>query len=104
MRAITRLGFPGKFRWFGRASSEILPALRLLAAARSGKGSALMNRFYRIVTERPALTLAFVLLATLYVGSGLRFLKTENNQDSELPKSDPIVRTNERLKEVFGDT
>jgi predicted RND superfamily exporter protein len=63
-----------------------------------------MNRFYRIVTERPALTLAAVLLATLYVGSGVRFLETHNNQDSELPKSDPIVRTNDRLKAVFGDT
>lgn len=62
------------------------------------------NRFYRIVTERPGLTLAVVLLATLYVGSGVRFLETLNNQDSELPKSDPIVRTNDRLKEVFGDT
>jgi hydrophobe/amphiphile efflux-3 (HAE3) family protein len=63
-----------------------------------------MNRFYRIVTERPALTLAVVLLATLYVGSGLRFLRSDNNQDSELPKSDPIVKTNDRLKAVFGDT
>jgi predicted RND superfamily exporter protein/outer membrane lipoprotein-sorting protein len=62
-----------------------------------------MDRFYRIVTERPALTLAAVLLATLYVGSGVRFLETLNNQDSELPKSDPIVRTNDRLKAVFGD-
>ena len=33
----------------------------------------------------------------------MRFLETLNNQDSELPKSDPIVRTNDRLKEVFGD-
>jgi hydrophobe/amphiphile efflux-3 (HAE3) family protein len=63
-----------------------------------------MNRFYRIVTERPGLTLAAVLLATLYVGSGVRFLETLNNQDSELPKSDPIVQTNDRLKAVFGDT
>jgi hydrophobe/amphiphile efflux-3 (HAE3) family protein len=63
-----------------------------------------MNRFFHIVTERPGLTLAVVLLATLYVGSGVRFLETLNNQDSELPKSDPIVRTNDRLKEVFGDT
>ena len=62
-----------------------------------------MNRFYRIVTERPALTLAAVLVATAYVGSGVRFLETLNNQDSELPKSDPIVRTNDRLKAVFGD-
>src|SRR5687767_7186557 len=62
-----------------------------------------MNRFYRIVTERPVLTLAVVLVASLYVGSGVRFLETVNNQDSELPKSDPIVRTNDRLKEVFGD-
>jgi hydrophobe/amphiphile efflux-3 (HAE3) family protein len=62
-----------------------------------------MNRFYRIVTERPALMLAAVLVATLYVGSGVRFLETINNQDSELPKSDPIVRTNDRLKAVFGD-
>jgi predicted RND superfamily exporter protein len=62
-----------------------------------------MNRFYRFVTERPVLALAVVLLATLYVGSGVRFLETLNNQDSELPKSDPIVRTNDRLKAVFGD-
>jgi hydrophobe/amphiphile efflux-3 (HAE3) family protein len=63
-----------------------------------------MNRFYHIVTERPGLTLTAVLLATLYVGSGVRFLETLNNQDSELPKSDPIVQTNDRLKAVFGDT
>ena len=62
-----------------------------------------MNRFYRIVLRRPTLTLAVVLIATLYVGSGVRFLETLNNQDSELPKSDPIVRTNDRLKDVFGD-
>jgi uncharacterized protein len=62
-----------------------------------------MKRFYRIVTERPILALAVVLLATAYVGSGVRFLETVNNQDSELPKSDPIVRTNDRLKAVFGD-
>jgi hydrophobe/amphiphile efflux-3 (HAE3) family protein len=66
-------------------------------------GVHLMNRFYRFVTERPALTLAAVLAATLYVGSGVRFLETLNNQDSELPKTDPIVRTNDRLKAVFGD-
>ena len=34
-----------------------------------------MNRFYSIVTGRPVLTLAVVLLATLYVGSGLRLLE-----------------------------
>src|SRR5688572_507979 len=62
-----------------------------------------MNHFYRIVTGRPVFALAVVLLATLYVGSGVRFLETLNNQDSELPKSDPIVRTNDRLKAVFGD-
>jgi predicted RND superfamily exporter protein len=62
-----------------------------------------MNRFYRIVTERPRLMLAVVFLATSYVGSGIRFLETRNNQDSELPKSDPIVQTNDRLKAVFGD-
>ena len=50
-----------------------------------------MSRFYRIVLRRPALTLAAVLVATLYVGSGVRFLETLNNQDSELPKSDQIV-------------
>ncbi len=64
----------------------------------------MINRFYRIVTERPRLTLAAVLLATFFVGSGVRFLETLNNQDSELPKSDPIVVTNDRLKAVFGDT
>ena len=62
-----------------------------------------MTSFYRIVTERPRVALALVLLASLYVGSGLRLLETLNNQDSELPKSDPIVRTNDRFKAVFGD-
>jgi predicted RND superfamily exporter protein/outer membrane lipoprotein-sorting protein len=62
-----------------------------------------MTLFYRLVTERPRVALAFVLIATLYVGSGLRFLETLNNQDSELPESDPIVRTNDRFKAVFGD-
>lgn len=62
-----------------------------------------MNSFYRFVTGRPVVALALVLLATVYVGSGIRLLETINNEDSELPKNDPIVRTNDRLKAVFGD-
>ncbi|HEV2146497.1 MAG TPA: outer membrane lipoprotein-sorting protein [Longimicrobiaceae bacterium] len=62
-----------------------------------------MDRFSRLVTGRPIVTLAFVLLATLGLGFGATRLDTRNNQDSELPASDPIVRTNDRLKEVFGD-
>ena len=55
------------------------------------------------VTSHPWRVLLLLTILTVVLGSGLPRLQVRNNQDSELPADDPIVRTNERLEEVFGD-
>ncbi|HEX6069916.1 MAG TPA: outer membrane lipoprotein-sorting protein [Longimicrobiaceae bacterium] len=62
-----------------------------------------MNRYVDFVIGRPRTILVAILLATLYFAAGVARLETRNNQESELPASDPIVRTNERLAAVFGE-
>lgn len=57
----------------------------------------------RRVTVHPWRVLLLLTVLTVVLTSGLSRLQVRNNQDSELPADDPIVRTNERLEEVFGD-
>lgn len=61
------------------------------------------NRIFEFATQRPVKTLLLLLLVTLFLGSGLSKLKIDNNQESELPKDNEIVATNDRLDEVFGE-
>ncbi len=61
-----------------------------------------MNSYYNWITDKPKSVLFILLLITLFLGSGLANLKIDNNQESELPKENEIVRTNDRLDEVFG--
>ncbi|UII26523.1 MMPL family transporter [Fulvivirga maritima] len=49
------------------------------------------------------LGVALIALCTIFFGIGATKLETKNSQDSELPKSDEIVRTNDLLEEVFGE-
>ena len=62
-----------------------------------------MKKFANLVTRYPKSVLGMVLLITVYMGLGLGQLETRNNYDSELPVDDPIVKTNDRLEEIFGD-
>ncbi|EAT10905.1 RND family transporter [Bermanella marisrubri] len=62
-----------------------------------------INRIFEFVTNRPIKTLVLLLLVTLFLGGGLSQLKIDNNQESELPKDNEIVATNERLDDVFGE-
>ncbi|RED93029.1 efflux RND transporter permease subunit [Marinoscillum furvescens] len=47
--------------------------------------------------------LGLIVALTLFFGMGATRLETKNNQDSELPDSDEIVKTNDLLEEVFGE-
>lgn len=62
-----------------------------------------MNRIAALIAGYPKTVIGLILLATVYMAVGLGKLQTRNNQESELPENDPIVRTNERLKEAFGN-
>lgn len=61
------------------------------------------NGIFEFVTQRPIITLILLLLITLLLGGGLTQLRIDNNQESELPKDNEIVATNDRLDEVFGE-
>ncbi len=61
-----------------------------------------MKKFADLVQGKPKLVLAFLFVMTLIMGFGLSKLETRNNQESELPKDDPIVITNKHLESVFG--
>lgn len=61
-----------------------------------------MKKFAEFVQGRPKLVLSFLFVITLIMGYGLSKLETKNNQESELPKDDPIVLTNKHLESVFG--
>ncbi|MDY8138351.1 efflux RND transporter permease subunit [Aquimarina sp. 2201CG5-10] len=61
-----------------------------------------MKKIAQIVVKSPRLVLLGLFIATIAIGFGLTKLETKNNQDSELPEDDEIVRTNDYIKEVFG--
>lgn len=62
-----------------------------------------MNNYYNWITSKPKSVLVLTLLITLILGAGLAKLKIDNNQESELPKDNEIVITNDRLDEIFGE-
>lgn len=62
-----------------------------------------MINYYNWIVGKPKAILFLILLITLGLGSGLSQLKIDNNQESELPKDNEIVKTNDRLDEVFGE-
>lgn len=62
-----------------------------------------MKKFTEQITNMPYLTLGLIILLTAFFAFGTTKLYTQNNQDSELPESDEIVRTNKELEEVFGE-
>jgi len=61
-----------------------------------------MRKIAQIITEKPILVLVGLLLITIVFGLGLPKLEVKNNQDSELPANDEIVKTNDHLNEIFG--
>ncbi len=62
-----------------------------------------MKAYLRFAASRPSLNLVFILFITVFLAIGLGKLGVRNNQDAELPPSDPIVLTKERIDKVFGD-
>jgi len=52
--------------------------------------------------SRPAYTLLIHILILLLMIYGISTLEIRNNDDADLPASDPIVRTNKHFEEVFG--
>lgn len=61
-----------------------------------------MHHYYKWLSNRPKLVLFFLLIITIVLGLGLTQIKIDNNQESELPKDNEIVKTNDRLDDVFG--
>lgn len=55
------------------------------------------------IVFRPIRTLLIMLLLSVVAISGVTQLKTRNNQDSELPATDPIVATKHNIDAIFGD-
>ncbi|WP_250458428.1 efflux RND transporter permease subunit [Microbulbifer litoralis] len=62
-----------------------------------------MKWYFKAIIDWPRTTLLGLLIATVLLGLGLPKLEIRNNSDSELPESDPIVATKERIDEIFGD-
>lgn len=62
-----------------------------------------MKRFSKFITDYPWMVLLFVVGITFYMGMGIPKIITQNNHDSELPDSDPIVKSIDNLKSVFGN-
>ncbi|MFZ5604156.1 MAG: hypothetical protein ACOY7J_17030, partial [Pseudomonadota bacterium] len=52
---------------------------------------------------RPITTLLIMFLLSAAAISGVTKLETRNNQDSELPDTDPIVATKHNIDAIFGD-
>jgi uncharacterized protein len=61
-----------------------------------------MNWYFKLILQRPKLTLVALLIVTVLFGLGLPKLKIRNNSDSELPESDPIVMTKNKIDKIFG--
>ncbi len=61
-----------------------------------------MHNYYNWITDNPKTSLFLIFIITMVLGSGLGQLKIDNNQESELPKENEIVKTNDRLDSIFG--
>src|SRR3990167_750531 len=55
------------------------------------------------IVFRPITTLLIMFLLSAAAISGVTKLETRNNQDSELPETDPIVATKHNIDAIFGD-
>jgi len=62
-----------------------------------------MLKYYKWAEAHPKRILFLIFLLTIGLGSGLSQLEIDNNQESELPQDNEIVRTNDRLDEIFGE-
>lgn len=63
----------------------------------------MLKQFAKLITNYPKLVLVLIAILTVIIGTGITKIETRNNYDSELPKDDPIIATNDRLEEVFGE-
>ncbi len=63
----------------------------------------MLDKYTQLIVNYPKAVLAMVLLLTALAGFGITKIETRNNYDSDLPKDDPIIATNDRLEEVFGE-
>ena len=62
-----------------------------------------MKRFAHLITSYPRWVLSGLFLLTLYFGYGLTKLEVRNSDEAELPKDDPIIATNDRFSDIFGE-
>jgi len=62
-----------------------------------------MKIYFKWITENPKVVLTGILILSLLFGMGLPKLEIRNNSDSDLPESDPIVATKERIDDIFGE-
>ena len=62
-----------------------------------------MKAYLRFAASRPIINLILMLCFTVLMAAGLGKLGVRNNQDAELPATDPIVLTKEKIDTVFGD-
>jgi len=63
----------------------------------------MLKQFAKLIVNYPKFVLALIAVLTVIIGFGITKIETRNNYDSDLPKDDPIIATNDRLEEVFGD-
>lgn len=63
----------------------------------------MLKKFAKLITNYPKLVLLLIAILTVFIGFGVTKIETRNNYDAELPKDDPIIATNNRLEEVFGE-
>lgn len=62
-----------------------------------------MKSFISLIINHPRKILFTLFGITLFMVWGVSKLEVRNNQDSELPKNDPIVNTMDRIEEIFDD-
>ncbi|MDZ7373758.1 MAG: MMPL family transporter [candidate division KSB1 bacterium] len=60
-----------------------------------------MSRLFRFVVNHPKITLALILIVTVFFSYSLRFLKVETDIASSLPQDIPAKRLYDRVSEIF---
>ncbi|WP_444993872.1 efflux RND transporter permease subunit [Aliikangiella sp. IMCC44359] len=62
-----------------------------------------MIQYAKLICKFRFVVLSLVLIGSVLAAIGATQITIRNNDDAELPKDDPIVVTNEKLSQVFGE-
>ncbi len=61
----------------------------------------LLQQWLKLIIDRPRVSLVFILLLTVFLGSGLRKLQSDNSIEFLMPKEEPVYLLGERANIAF---